>query len=47
MLLEEGQINKVVWHFYESPITGKWGPSHNLAKELLNNGIKIVYHFTY
>ena len=38
-------VEKSVWHFYRSPITGKIGPSGPLMEQLDNAGIKIIIHF--
>lgn len=43
-LLETGAVKHVEWHFYISQQTGKGGASASLVKELLEHGIKVVYH---
>ncbi len=37
-------VNAVIWHFFESPITGRIGPSAPLARALGEAGISIVIH---
>lgn len=44
LLLKNKQVKRVVWHFYKSGITGKKGPSKNLAKYLKARGIIYVVH---
>ncbi len=43
-LLKNGQINKSVWHFYKSSVTGKIGPTKPLKNFLSNNKIKYKIH---
>jgi RHS repeat-associated protein len=43
-LLSTGIIKSSVWHFFQSPVTGKIGPTGPLAQALKNAGIKIVIH---
>lgn len=43
-LLETKQIDGATWHFFESPVTGKGGPSKPLIDELNKNDIKIKIH---
>jgi filamentous hemagglutinin len=40
-LRQEGQIVGSVWNFFESPVTGKMGPSPALAAALRAAGIEI------
>jgi len=39
-LLQTGQVEKVIWRFYQSPTTGKAGASKPLQKALKNAGIE-------
>ena len=43
-LMKKGDISDATWHFFESPITGKGGPSKPLMNELKKNGIRIEIH---
>jgi RHS repeat-associated protein len=43
-LLNTGQVNGVVWHFFTSPVTGQVGPSGPLLQALQNAGITVVIH---
>ncbi|MFY0689678.1 MAG: hypothetical protein JXQ90_21075 [Cyclobacteriaceae bacterium] len=43
-LLRTKQVQRVEWHFYRSPRTGKIGPSLPLLKQLSQNGIFIFIH---
>jgi hypothetical protein len=39
-----GGVTEAVWHFFQSPVTGKGGASQPLLDELAKNGIKAVIH---
>ena len=39
-----GGVESSVWHFFQSPVTGKGGATQPLLKELEKNGIKAVNH---
>lgn len=43
-ILERGDVDGVVWHFFKSGITGKQGPSKPLIKFLNEKGIKYIIH---
>ncbi|GAB2724119.1 TadE/TadG family type IV pilus assembly protein [Paenibacillus thermoaerophilus] len=43
-LVETGQLQGVVWHFYRNAKTGKMGPSKSLLRELEKAGIGVVLH---
>ncbi len=43
-ILERGDVDEVVWHFFKSGVTGKVGPSQPLADFLTENGIKYIIH---
>jgi hypothetical protein len=38
------EVKGVVWHFFQSPVTGKGGPSGPVRDALRNAGVTIVYH---
>ncbi len=37
-------LGEVVWHFFESGVTGKKGPSGPLYDYLIENEIKVIVH---
>ena len=39
-----GTVDDVVWHFFESGVTGKQGPSGPLMDYLIENGIEVILH---
>jgi hypothetical protein len=46
-LLNNRDVNQVAWHFFQSPVTGRIGPSDPLLQKLLSvrfqvfvNGVK-------
>lgn len=43
-LMKTKEIDGATWHFYESPVTGKGGPSTPLKDELIKNDIKVEIH---
>jgi RHS repeat-associated protein len=43
-LLDMNRVDSVTWHFYESPVTGKIGPSQPLLDALDQNDIDVVIH---
>ena len=43
-LIKTKEIDDATWHFYESPVTGKCGPSKPLVDELKKNDIKVEIH---
>ena len=43
-LISKGKVEGAVWHFFQSPVTGKGGASQPLLDELAKNGIKAVIH---
>ena len=43
-LMESNAVNGATWHFFESPVTGKNGPSKPLMDELRKNNIKVEIH---
>ena len=43
-LVNSKEIKGATWHFFESPVTGKIGPSKPLRDELIKNNIKIEIH---
>ena len=43
-LVDNGKIKESVWHFFESDVTHKMGPSKPLRQFLQENNIKIVEH---
>lgn len=44
LLLKNGEVNKVEWHFFVSEKTGKGGPTKPLLEALFEAGIEVVYH---
>ncbi len=38
------EIDGATWHIYESPVTGKCGPSKPLMDELKKNDINVEIH---
>ena len=43
-LIRLKEIKGAVWHFYQSPVTGKTGASNKILEALTENGIQIFYH---
>ena len=43
-LIETKEIDGSTWHFFESPVTGKDGPSKPLMDELKKNDIIVEIH---
>lgn len=43
-LIKTKKISGATWHFYQSPVTGKGGPSKPLMDELKKNDIKVEIH---
>lgn len=43
-LVRTGQIDGAVWHFFNSPVTGRGGPSAPLMMKLQDNNIGVVVH---
>lgn len=43
-LMKSKDIKSSTWHFFQSPITRKLGPSKPLFNELQKNGIKVKMH---
>lgn len=39
-----GEVDDIVWHFFESGVTGKQGPSGPLYDYLIENGIEVIIH---
>jgi hypothetical protein len=42
LLKNDDRVESVAWHFFESPVTGRVGPSGPLREALTVAGIKIV-----
>jgi hypothetical protein len=40
-LLTNDKVNQVVWHFFQSPVTGRIGPSDPLLQKLLSVGFQV------
>ncbi len=38
------EVNDIVWHFFESEVTGKQGPSGPLYDFLIENGIEVIIY---
>ena len=43
-LLQTKQISGSTWHFFQSPVTGRTGPSKPLLDALQQNGIHYIIH---
>jgi RHS repeat-associated protein len=43
-LVATSQVDSAVWHFYESPVTGRGGPSGPLLRALQEAGIGVEIH---
>lgn len=43
-LLNNGAVNDVNWHFFQSPVTGLGRPSQPLLNALQQNGINVIIH---
>ena len=43
-LIKKENVDGATWHFFESPVTGKGGPSKPLMDELKKNDIKVEIH---
>ncbi|MCO5249781.1 MAG: hypothetical protein M9887_12630, partial [Chitinophagales bacterium] len=43
-LISKDKLKGAVWHFFESPVTGKGGASKPLLEELKKNGIDYIIH---
>ena len=43
-LLNSGRVAGYEWHFFQSPVTGRLGPSQPLLNELQRNGINVILH---
>ena len=43
-LIRTGVIEKSVWHFFVSGVTGEGGPSQPLIDFLVKNGIDYIIH---
>ncbi|SEL26733.1 hypothetical protein SAMN05216359_10714 [Roseateles sp. YR242] len=43
-LMQTKQIQGASWRFFQSPVTGRGGPSGPLREALENNDIKVVIH---
>jgi RHS repeat-associated protein len=43
-LLQRGEVDAVIWHFWTSPVTGKGGPTGPLKAFLENHRIVIMMH---
>ncbi|MBQ7513587.1 MAG: RHS repeat-associated core domain-containing protein [Prevotella sp.] len=43
-LIKNENVKGATWHFFESPVTGKGGPSKPLMDELKKNDIKVEIH---
>jgi len=43
-LIQKGKIDAAIWHFFQSPVTRRIGPSQPLADALRAAGIEIVLH---
>ena len=39
-----GEVDEIVWNFFESGVTGKKGPSGPLCDYLIENNIKVIVH---
>ena len=46
-LLQSGQVTEVIWHFYQSPVTGEIGASQPLLDLLDQKGIKYLIEINY
>ena len=44
VLLAQGRVNGLQWHFYPSSLSGSLGPSRGLLDELRRKGIEYVIH---
>ncbi len=38
------EVKGIVWHFFESEVTGKQGPSGPLYDYLIENGIEVIIY---
>ncbi len=43
-IMKKEGVDGATWHFFQSPVTGKGGPSKPLMKELEDNNIKVEIH---
>ena len=43
-LVDNGRIEESFWHFFESDVTHKIGPSKKLRQLLIDNNITIIEH---